>query len=110
MRPKLYAPQDAPWFEGVPVEKEKLRTMHMLAGMCKEAGIERKTNHSLRATGVSEMFNANAIPHEVSSFIPIHTYNMASCRTGCSTQSLMLSQPNCMVLYAQLSADRLVPS
>lgn len=48
---------DSPWYDGVPVGKEKLRTF--LQAMCKEAGIsEHKTNHSLRATGASAMFNA----------------------------------------------------
>ena len=71
MRPKLYAPQDAPWFEGVPVRKEKLRTM--LADMCKEAGIERKTNHSLRATGASQMFNANVPEKHIQTRTGHHT-------------------------------------
>ena len=31
----------------------------MLSKMCEEAGIERRTNHSLRATGDSQMFHAN---------------------------------------------------
>ena len=39
------------------VGKETLRTM--LANMCDKAGIEKKTNHSLRATGATEMFAAN---------------------------------------------------
>ena len=36
----------------------------MLPTMCEEAGIERRTNHSLRATGATEMFRAN-IPEKV---------------------------------------------
>lgn len=31
----------------------------MIKDMCKDAGIEEKTNHSLRATGRSAMFQAN---------------------------------------------------
>ena len=48
----------SPWYENSPVGKEKLRTF--LSAMCKEAGIcEQKTNHSLRATGTTAMFNAS---------------------------------------------------
>ena len=56
--PKKSVPSgsDSPWYDCVPVGKEKLRTY--LQAMCKEAGIlEHKTNHSLRATGTSAMFN-----------------------------------------------------
>ena len=48
----------SPWYENSLVGKEKLRTF--LSAMCKEAGIcEQKTNHSLRATGTTAMFNAS---------------------------------------------------
>ena len=59
MKPKAATPSDAdsPWYEGVPVGKETLRTM--LAKMCEQAGVKRKSNHSLRATGATEMFAAN---------------------------------------------------
>ena len=59
MRPKPVAPSDAtsPWYDAVPVGKESLHTM--LPKMCETAGIEHKSNHSLRATGATEMFAAN---------------------------------------------------
>ena len=59
MRHKLATPadSDSPWYEGFPVGKETLCTM--LANMCDKAEIPRKTNHSLRATGVTDMFAAN---------------------------------------------------
>ena len=59
MKPKTATPSDAdsPWYEGAPVGKETLRTM--LANMCERAGVERKSNHSLKATGATEMFAAN---------------------------------------------------
>ena len=59
MRPKAFVPNDAksPWYECMPVGKEKLRTM--LGKMCERAKIERKSNHSLRATGATEMFAAS---------------------------------------------------
>ena len=55
LRPKPLTPVDkaAPWYEETPT----LRTM--FAKMCSEAGIEKKSNHSLRATGATEMFAAN---------------------------------------------------
>ena len=51
MRPKSATPSDpnTPWYESIPIGKETLHTM--LANMCDKAGIERKTNHSLCATG-----------------------------------------------------------
>ena len=64
MRPKSTTPSipDSPWYESIPVGKETLRTM--LANMCSRAGIEKKTNHSLRATGATEMFAAN-VPEKI---------------------------------------------
>ena len=47
----------APWYEHAPVGKEKLRKF--VATMCQEAGIPPKTNHSLRATAATALFNAN---------------------------------------------------
>ena len=57
MRPKAATPSDpeSPWYESIP---ETLRTM--LPNMCDKAGIERKTNHSLRDTGATEMFAARS--------------------------------------------------
>ena len=51
-------------YESILVGKETLCTMP--ANMCVKAGIEKKTNHSLRATslGATEMFAAN-IPEKL---------------------------------------------
>ena len=50
LRPKKKFEPDGVWY--VPVGKDKLRTY--MENMCKEAGIrEKKTNHSLRATGAT---------------------------------------------------------
>lgn len=59
MKPKLGTPPPGrPWFDPVPVGKEKLRTM--VKDMFLAAGItERKTNHSLRATGATQLFASN---------------------------------------------------
>ena len=58
LHPKKRAPAgDLPWYDAMAVGKEKLRTF--IQDMCSDAGIEeKKTNHSLRATGASAMFNA----------------------------------------------------
>ena len=54
MRPKPLTPSDATaqWYEEAPIGKEMLRAM--LGNMCERAGIQRKSNHSLRATGATE--------------------------------------------------------
>ena len=59
MRPKplTLVDADSTWYEGIPIGKETLRTMR--ARMCERAGVERKSNHSVRATGAMEMFAAN---------------------------------------------------
>ena len=61
MKPKAATPVDAdsPWYEGAPVGKETLRTI--LAKMSERARVERKSNHSLRATGATETFAANVL-------------------------------------------------
>ena len=57
LRSKKKFAADGPWYDCVPVGKEKLRTY--MDAMCKEAGIkEKKSNHSLRATGATALFNA----------------------------------------------------
>ena len=56
------------WFESAAVGKEKLRTM--VKQMCAEAGIENKTNHSLRATGVTTF--ASSVPEKIIGSISGH--------------------------------------
>ncbi len=57
LRPKKAVGADSSWYDCVPVGKGKLATY--MQTMCKEAGLsEKKTNHSLRATGASALFNA----------------------------------------------------
>lgn len=52
LRPKSFIPAsgDKPWYECVAIGKNSL---------CQEAGIEEKTNPSLRATGTMSVFQAN---------------------------------------------------
>ena len=47
---------DGPWFKKQHVGRNTLSKM--VGSMCDEAGIERKTNHSLRATETTRMFKA----------------------------------------------------
>ena len=64
-RPLPVAPYDPskPWFYARPVGKNMLNSA--LKDMCAEAGISgHKTNHSLRATGASEMFEAG-VPEKI---------------------------------------------
>ena len=58
LRPKKNVTDtDTIWYDCTPVGKNTLGTM--LKSMCKEAQIEEKSNHSLRATGATAMFRAN---------------------------------------------------
>ena len=60
---KLPLNPDEPWFAAVPLGKNGLSTM--LKDMCIEADIKgHKTNHSLRATGASELFEAG-VPEKI---------------------------------------------
>lgn len=62
-RPKKDTPNgESAWYDSVPVGKNTLGTM--VRDMCAEAGIEKKTNHSLRATGATAMFSAS-IPEKI---------------------------------------------
>ena len=59
MRPLNAVPKDTsrPWFTNCPVGRNTLAAV--VKKMCKEVGIEgKKTNHSLRATGATELFQA----------------------------------------------------
>ena len=57
------APKDLPWFSSVPVGRNELNKM--VQKMCADAGISgKKTNHSLRATGAWQLFQAN-VPEKV---------------------------------------------
>ena len=64
LHPKRKAPSDPneAWFDNAAVGKNKLATV--VKDMCAEAGIAGKTNHSLRATGATTMFQ-NSVPERV---------------------------------------------
>ena len=61
------------WYECSPVGKEKLRKF--MEVMCREAGIsEKKTNHSLRATGATALFSAG-VPERMIRDVTWHRSN-----------------------------------
>ena len=64
LRPKCSKPFHcvAAWYDKIPVEKNTLSTM--VKDMCSEAAIMGKTNHSLRATGATTLFQNN-VPEKV---------------------------------------------
>ena len=55
-------PESLVWYSGVPVGKNNLGTM--VSKMCQKAGISGKTNHSLRVTGTSVLFDAG-VPEKI---------------------------------------------
>ena len=63
-KPKLPADPEEAWYENSPVGRNTLSTM--VKRMCMDAGIEhgQKSNHSLRATGATAMFQSN-VPETV---------------------------------------------
>ena len=49
--------EDAPWFSSVPVGKNQLSKM--VKDMCSQGRVsEKETNHSLRASGITTLFQA----------------------------------------------------
>ena len=62
LRPKKIAPESLPWYDCAAVGRCKLDKFMQV--MCEEAGVEKKTNHSLRATGCTALFNAG-VPEKI---------------------------------------------
>ena len=56
-RSKKHYAGSSTWYEAVPAGKNKLGSM--VKDMCLEAGVDHKTNHSLRATGATTLFHSN---------------------------------------------------
>ena len=85
----------ADWYEAASVGKELLKKF--LSCMCDEAGINsKKTNHSLRATGTTVMFNAN-VPDKIIMEVTGHMSNALSV--------LLLHRRK--VCFTYLSRDRI---
>ena len=63
LRPLEKFTPDGPWYSAVPVGRNKL--LKMVPDMCKAADIKgHKTNHSLRATGATELYTAG-VPEKI---------------------------------------------
>ena len=71
---KVPVNMDAPWFEATAVGKNTLVKYFKL--MCEDAGIESKTNHSLRATGATAMFSAE-VPEKMIKGVTGHKSSQA---------------------------------
>ena len=72
LRPRKKFKPDMPWYDCSPVGKETMKKY--MATMCAAAGLERKTNHSLRATGASTMFHAG-VPDKLIRDVTWHRSN-----------------------------------
>ena len=72
---KVPAKFDDPWFECTPIGKNVLAKFVQV--MCEDTGIrEKKTNHSLRATGVTSLFTAE-VPEKLIKGISGHKSSQA---------------------------------
>ena len=72
LRPKK-SPKTNIWYDNIPIGRDKLKSF--LEDMCREAGItEKKTNHSLRATGATTLFNAG-VPEKLIREVTGHRSN-----------------------------------
>ena len=72
LRPKK-APAGDIWYDNVAIGRDKLASF--LRDMCREAGItEKKTNHSLHATGASALFTAG-LPEKLMRDVTGHRSN-----------------------------------
>ena len=72
LRPKK-SPASNVWYDNAPIGRDKLQKF--MEVMCHEAGIsEKKSNHSLRATGATALFNAG-IPEKLIKDVTGHRSN-----------------------------------
>ena len=61
-RPKVTKPLQGAWYDSVAVGKNKLGSM--VKDLCTDAGLPPRTNHSLRATGATALFQAE-VPERI---------------------------------------------
>ena len=59
---KIPADNDSPWYEAVAIGKNSLGAF--VKEICKDGGLPPRSNHSLRATGATTMFQAN-VPEKI---------------------------------------------
>ena len=76
LKPLAAKPDDPtkPWFQATPIGKNTLGKF--VENMCIDAGVEKKTNHSLRATGASAMFAAG-VPEKLIKSVTGHKSSKA---------------------------------
>ena len=81
-QPKQKTPADneSPWYDPVTVGKNKLG--NMVRDMCDDAGIPRKMNHSLHATGTTALFQSN-LPENIIQKTTAHRSTRALCMYEC---------------------------
>ena len=96
-RPKQKTPanNDQPWYECSAGGRNKLSSV--VKEMCQEAGLAVKTNHSLRATGASTMFQAEA-PEKIiqkttghRSLEALRMYEKVPCEQQQAVSSILMS-------------------
>ena len=100
LKPLSKTPLDEtkPWFCLVPVGKNLLSKYVEL--MCEDAGLEKRSNHSLRATGASALFTAG-VPEKIIKGITGHRSSKAlevyerPTQSQLQAVSSVMSQPGC---------------
>ena len=94
----------SPWFKNQVMGKNTLGSI--VKSMCEdEAGIESKTNHSLRATGVTEMYLAD-VPEKVIQECTGHRSLDGLC--SCKRSMLDQHQTVCLISHIQKDSTRLL--
>lgn len=95
-RSKTNTPCDGPWYNSVAVGWSKLGCM--VKDMCADAGLPLRTNHSLRATGATTLFQAQ-VPERIiqkttghRSLESLHTYERISTDQQQAVSRLMMSK------------------
>ena len=95
LRPMIKTPLEGPWYHPVPIGKNKLGSM--TKEMCEEAGLPPRTNHSLRATGATTLFQAN-VPERIiqkttghRSLDSLRTYERISAEQHQAVSKVMMS-------------------
>ena len=83
------------WYENAPVGKNKLSSM--VSDMCADANIPRRTNHALRATGATVLFQSH-VPEKIiqkttghKSLKALHMYERTSAEQQEAVSKIMMS-------------------
>ena len=114
-RPKKDTPGgDLPWYDCIPVGKNTLASM--VAKMCKEAGIPERSNHSLRATGATALFQAE-IPERIiqkttghHSLKALRSYERISHEQHLEVSKVLMSHGNVSYLGTSVEKKKVIVS